>query len=129
MPRGSHARQAGYRSNLTGRARGAYNADASSLMRSWFRRIPYPALCALLGLALGWVPALFHGPISYKFNVLGIRGAIAVWGFYVARLSIGYSVGVTRWPAAWWLRGPLCGFLAMFPLTFIVLATPGCGGL
>ena len=96
-------------------------------MHSWFRRIPYPALCALLGLCLGWVPAYFHGPIAYKFNVLGIRGAIAVWAYYSARLLIGYWVGVTSWPETWWLRGPLCGFLGMFPVTMISLATPGCG--
>ena len=98
-------------------------------MRSGLRRLPYSLLCALLGLALGWMPVLFHGPIPYKFNILGIRGDIVVRGFYLARLSIGYWVGVTAWPPRWWLRGPLCGFLTLLPLTFVVLATPGCGGL
>jgi hypothetical protein len=90
--------------------------------------LPYPLLCALLGLALGGLPALVHGPIPYKFDVLGIRGAVAVWAFYGARLLIGFLVGITRWPGSWWLRGPLCGLLMMFPVTVIALATPGCGG-
>ena len=92
------------------------------------RRVPYPLLCTLLGLPLAWVPLLIHGPIPYKFNVLGIQGAIAVWAFYSARLLIGFLVGITRWPSRWYLRGPLCGFIAMFPVTLIALATPGCGG-
>jgi hypothetical protein len=90
--------------------------------------VPYPLLCALLGLAAGWLPRLVHGPIPYKFDVLGIHGAVAVWGFYSARMLIGALVGVTRWPSRWWVRGPLCGFVTMFPLTLVVLATPGCGG-
>ena len=91
------------------------------------RRLPYPLLCTLLGVVLGWLPALVHGPIPYKFNVLGIRGAVAVWAFYSARLLIGFLVGITRWPGRWFLRGPLCGVIAMFPVTVIALATPGCG--
>ena len=67
------------------------------------------------------------GPIPYKFNVLGIRGAMAVWAFYSARLLIGFLVGITSWPGRWFLRGPLCGMIAMFPVTVIALATPGCG--
>jgi len=89
-------------------------------------RIPYPLLCALLGLALGWLPRLVHGPIHQKFDILYIQGAIAVWGFYSARLLIGLMVGITRWPPKWYVRGPLCGFLMMFPLSLIALATPGC---
>ena len=88
---------------------------------------PYTFVCAVLGLALGWLPMLVHGPIAQKFNVLYIRGVIAVWGFYCARLSIGLLVGITTWPASWYLRGPLCGVLMMFPLTLISLAMPGCG--
>jgi hypothetical protein len=90
-------------------------------------RLPYPLLCTLLGLVLGWLPRLVHGPIPQKFNVLYIRGATAVWAFYTARMLIGFVVGITRWPAAWYLRGPLCGFLMLFPLTLISLAMPGCG--
>jgi hypothetical protein len=90
-------------------------------------RLPYPLLCVLLGLVLGWLPRLVHGPIPQKFNVLYIRGSTAVWAFYGARMLIGFWVGVTRWPAPWYLRGPLCGFLTMFPLTLISLAMPGCG--
>jgi hypothetical protein len=89
--------------------------------------VPYPLVCALLGLALGWIPALLHGPIPQKFDVLYVRGAVAVWGWYTARLLIGVLVGVTVWPARWWLRGPLCGLVMMLPLGFVVLATPGCG--
>ena len=90
--------------------------------------VPYPLVCLLLGLALGWLPILVHGPIAYKFNILGIRGDIAVWAFYSARLLIGLLVGITGWPAWWLVRGPLCGLLAMFPVTLVALATPGCGG-
>jgi len=76
---------------------------------------------------LGWVPRLFHGPIPQKFDVLYIQGAITVWGWYVARCTIGLLVGVTRWPEPWWLRGPMCGVLMMLPLGIVSLGIPGCG--
>jgi hypothetical protein len=91
------------------------------------RRLPYPAICALLGLAIGWTPMLLHGPIPEKYDVLYVQGSIAVWGWYAARLLIGFIVGITWWPRAWWLRGPLIGLLTMFPLGWVSLATPGCG--
>ena len=91
------------------------------------RGVPYPVLCTLLGLVLGWLPFLVHGPHPSKFNVLYIQGSIAVWAFYSARLLIGFFVGITLWPAAWYLRGPLCGFLIMLPVTFVALGTPRCG--
>ena len=91
------------------------------------RRLPYPLLCTLLGLALGWLPILIHGPIPEKYNVLYIRGAVAVWGWYTARLLIGFVVGITRWPPYWYVRGPLIGFMMLFPLSLVSLATPGCG--
>jgi hypothetical protein len=81
----------------------------------------------LLGLALGWWPMYFHGPIAEKYNVLYIRGATAVWAWYGARLSIGFLVGITVWPRPWWLRGPMCGLLLMLPLGIVSVATPGCG--
>jgi hypothetical protein len=90
-------------------------------------RLPYPLLCSLLGVLLGWVPRLLHGPIPQKFDVLYIRGAIAVWGYYSARMLIGVMVGITAVPQRWYLRGPLCGFLTVFPLTLVSLAMPGCG--
>jgi hypothetical protein len=90
-------------------------------------RLSYPLVCALLGLVLGWLPLLVHGPHPSKFNVLYIQGDVAVWAFYSARLLIGFLVGITFWPARWYLRGPLCGFLAMLPVTFVALATPRCG--
>jgi hypothetical protein len=90
-------------------------------------RVPYALVCTGLGLVLGWLPRLVHGPIPQKFNVLYIRGVVAVWAFYSARLLIGFLVGISRWPGPWYLRGPLCGLLAMFPLTLISLAMPGCG--
>jgi hypothetical protein len=90
------------------------------------RRVPYLLLCTALGALLGWLPVLFHGPIPEKFDVLYIQGAIAVWGFYLARMSVGFWIGATRWPARWWLRGPLVGFLVMLPLGVVLLATPGC---
>jgi hypothetical protein len=89
--------------------------------------LPYPLVCTALGLVLGWAPRLVHGPIAEKFDVLYIEGAIAVWAYYAARLSIGFWVGITLWPRRWWLRGALCGFAAMLPLGLMALATPGCG--
>lgn len=89
----------------------------------------YRLICLLSGLVLGWIPAFLHGPIPYKYDVLHIKGHIAVAGFYIARLLIGFMVGITTFPAPWYLRGPMCGFLVMFPLTMISLATPGCGGV
>ncbi len=91
------------------------------------RRIPYAVVCALLGLVIGWTPMLLHGPIPEKYDLLYIQGAIAVWGWYLARLLIGFMVGITWWPRPWWLRGPLIGALMMFPLGWVSLATPGCG--
>ena len=90
-------------------------------------RLSYPLLCALLGLGLGWLPMLIHGPIPEKFNVLYIQGSVAIWAFYAARLSIGFLVGVSVWPHRWWLRGPLLGLLAMLSPALIALATPRCG--
>ena len=84
------------------------------------RRLGYRGVCTLLGLVAGWVPMLLHGPIPQKFDVLYIRGSVTVWGFYLARLMIGFFVGNTSWPAPWWLRGPLCGFLVMLPAGIIV---------
>jgi hypothetical protein len=62
-----------------------------------------------------------------KFDLLYIEGSIAVWSYYSARMLIGFWVGITTWPSAWWVRGPMCGFLSVFPLTLISLAMPGCG--
>lgn len=90
-------------------------------------RVPYPLVCLALGLPLGWLPWLLHGPIPEKFNVLYIEGTTAVWAFYSARMLIGLVVGVSVWPARWYLRGPLWGFLTLLPVTFVALATPGCG--
>lgn len=90
-------------------------------------RIPYPLVCIALGAALGWVPLFVHGPIAEKFNPHYIQGAVAVWAFYSARMMIGVWVGLTSWPSAWYLRGPLCGFLSLLPITFIPLAMPECG--
>jgi hypothetical protein len=91
------------------------------------RSLRYPVICAAIGFVLGWIPMFLHGPIPYKYNVLYINGSIAVWGWYTARLLIGFYVGITTWPRSWWIRGPMCGFLAIFPLSLVSLATPGCG--
>jgi len=90
-------------------------------------RLSYPVVCTLLGLGLGWVPLGLHGPIPAKFDVLYIQGSIAVWAYYLARLLVGFWVGVSAWPARWYLRGPLCGFLSLLPVTFVALAMPRCG--
>jgi len=92
-------------------------------------RLGYRGVCTVLGLVIGWFPVLLHGPIPQKFDVLYIRGSITVWGFYLARLLIGFFVGNTSWPAAWYVRGPLCGFLLMLPAGIILLGVPGCGGM
>lgn len=90
-------------------------------------RLSYPVLCTLLGIVLGALPGLVHGPIKEKYDVLYVTGAVAVWGWYVARSAIGFLVGITTWPERWWLRGPLCGAVMLVPLSFVSLATPGCG--
>jgi hypothetical protein len=92
-----------------------------------FDRIPYPLLCALIGLLLGWLPWLIHGPNPAKFSVIYMNGPLAVWAYYSARMLIGVFVGLTVWPRPWYLRGPLCGFFVMLPVTFVALATPRCG--
>ncbi|MEW6269451.1 MAG: hypothetical protein AB1689_09170 [Thermodesulfobacteriota bacterium] len=89
--------------------------------------LPYALVCTAVGLLLGWVPALFHGPIPQKFDAVYMRGDVAVWAFYSARLLIGLSIGITCLPRRWYLRGPLCGFLALLPVSLIALANPGCG--
>jgi hypothetical protein len=86
---------------------------------------PYRRVC--VPVRAGWIPVLLHGPIAEKFNVLYIQGSIAVWGFYAARCSIGFWVAITVMPRSWYLRGPLCGFLALLPLSIVSLAMPGCG--
>ena len=90
------------------------------------RALPYPAVCLVLGLLLGWSPRLLHGPIAEKFNPHYIQGAVAVWAFYSARLLIGLWIGITGWPQRWYLRGPLVGFLTLLPVTFIPLASRAC---
>jgi hypothetical protein len=87
----------------------------------------YLLLCIVLGVVFGWLPAYFHGPIPYKYSILGMRGETAVWGWYTARMLIGLVVGITVWPSPWYVRGPLCGFLTLLPLSIVSLATPGCG--
>jgi hypothetical protein len=90
-------------------------------------RTRYIVLCTLLGLTAGWLPRFFHGPIPYKFDIFGINGGIVVWAFYLERMLTGFLVAITGWPRPWYVRGPLCGLLAMVPVCFVVLATPGCG--
>ena len=101
------------------------SSDASGRWRA--PALSYPLLCTLLGLVIGWAPFLIHGPHPQKFDLLYIKGALAVWGFYLARLLIGVLVGLTSWPRQWYLRGPMCGLIMMLPLGIVVLATPRCG--
>jgi hypothetical protein len=87
----------------------------------------YTAICTALGLAIGWLPGLAHGPIAEKWDVHGVTGSLVVAGYYAARLSIGLWVGITSVPAAWYLRGPFCGALAMLPLGLVGLSNSLCG--
>jgi len=96
-------------------------------MRAFLSTAPYWLVCAAIGLAGGWTPMLFHGPIPEKWNYFYLDGALIVWGYYVARLTIGFWVGITSTPQQWWLRGPLCGALVMIPLGFVALGNPMCG--
>ncbi len=96
--------------------------------------VPYPLFCAALGGVLAVLPAFFHGPIPEKWSYFyygntPIDGATLVWAYYIARGLIGVLVGVTAWPVAWFLRGPLCGAVMMVPLGFVALANPLCGGI
>jgi hypothetical protein len=84
-------------------------------------------VCVLLGLVLGWAPWLIHGPHPSKFSVIYMHGPVAVWSFYLSRMLIGFWIGISVWPRPWYLRGPLCGFLALLPVTFVALANPNCG--
>lgn len=90
-------------------------------------KLHYRVLCTALGFGLGWIPYFLHGPIPEKFNVLYINGPIAVWAFYTARMLPGLLIGMTDWPRAWYLRGPLVGLLCLLPVSLVSLATPGCG--
>ncbi|MEO6025551.1 MAG: hypothetical protein ABIR79_01610 [Candidatus Binatia bacterium] len=89
--------------------------------------VPYQLLCALIGFGLGWIPMFLHGPIPEKFNLFYLKGSVAVWSWYTARLMVGVWVGMTCWPRRWWIRGPLCGFLAMLPPGIMSLSVPTCG--
>ena len=98
-------------------------------MRPLAPSLSYPLACIVAGLIVGWTPMLFHGPIPEKWDYYYINGSILVWAYYAARLTIGFWVGVTTVPGRWYLRGPLCGALAMFPLGFVALANPLCGSV
>jgi len=107
--------------------RGAEAASSGSAAGRSAAPWVYIGTCAALGAVLGWMPLALHGPAAGKFDVHGIDGSFAVWAFYGSRLMIGVWVGLTRWPSPWFLRGPLCGAIAMLPVTFISLAVPECG--
>jgi hypothetical protein len=87
----------------------------------------YRVVATAAGLVAAWIPWVLHGPIPEKLDRVRLNGAIVVWGFYVARLLIGFVVATTTWPRAWWLRGPLFGVLVMLPCSLFALGTPGCG--
>ncbi|MBI3767033.1 MAG: hypothetical protein HY271_00905, partial [Deltaproteobacteria bacterium] len=59
-----------------------FAAAQSSEIERIVVNLPYPLICALVGFVVGWIPMFFHGPIPEKFNLFGIRGAIAVWTWY-----------------------------------------------
>ena len=96
-------------------------------MQPPLKDFPYSLLCFLVGLPLVWIPSYLHGPIHEKLDILHIKGAVAVWCWCTARMLIGFWVGAAEWPERWWLRGPMCGFLVMLPLTIVSLPEPDCG--
>jgi hypothetical protein len=87
----------------------------------------YRLACIAAGLIAAWIPVLLHGPIAEKLDRVRLNGALAVWGWYVARMLIGVVVASTTWPRRWWLRGGLFGALLMLPPAIVSAATPGCG--
>ena len=96
-------------------------------------KLPYAALCALIGLIIGWFPMFFHGPIPEKWGLFAsqygwIDGKVMVWAYYVQRLLIGAAVGITVWPRQWFFRGPLVGVVMMIPLGIVAMSNPLCGG-
>jgi hypothetical protein len=101
--------------------------EQESRLRQWCGRIPYTLLCVVLGLAMGWLPKLVHGPIPEKFDYYFLNGSVIVWAFYSSRLLIGFWVGAGTWPPRWYLRGPLYGLLTMLPVTLVALGVPNCG--
>ena len=58
----------------------------------------YLLVCTGLGLLLGWLPILVHGPIPEKFDVLYIDGSLAGWGGYIQRHAPGVWGGVATGP-------------------------------
>jgi len=87
----------------------------------------FRVIAAFTGFIAAWLPFFLHGPIPEKLDRVRINGALAVWGWFVARMLIGVVVGTTTWPRIVWVRGALFGFLMMLPTGIISLATPGCG--
>ena len=87
----------------------------------------YRLVATLTGLVAAWIPWVLHGPIPAKLDRVRLNGAIVVWGWYVARMLIGFVVGCTTWPRIWCLRGALFGVLIMLPCGLFSLGTPGCG--
>jgi hypothetical protein len=87
----------------------------------------YRWICVAAGLVAAWLPYLLHGPVPEKLDRVRLNGAIAVWGWYTARMLIGLVVAATAWPRPFWLRGVLFGALVMLPCGIVSLGTPGCG--
>ncbi len=87
----------------------------------------YLLLCSVVGVVLGWLPPLVHGPIPEKWDVFYVNGSVLVWAFYLDRMLIGFLVGATVWPRAWYLRGVTSAVIAMGPLGFVSLANRYCG--
>lgn len=89
----------------------------------------YRLVCITAGLLAAWIPVLLqlHGPIPEKLDRVRLNGALAVWGWYAARMLIGVVVASSTWPRRWWLRGALSGALVMLPPAIVSAATPGCG--
>lgn len=87
----------------------------------------YRVVATCTGIVATVIPYVLHGPIPEKLDRVRLNGAIVVWAYYVARMLIGFVVATTSWPPAWWIRGPLFGFLVMLPCGLFALGTPGCG--
>jgi len=66
---------------------------------------PYLPVCITLGLALGWIPRLLHGPVPHKFDVVSL--AMPGCGLPCLRINLASAgaLGFVEAGLAFWLTG------------------------